>query len=350
LVNWAEQRQYSTDNFAIGGEPVIDLSAAPPSPTTPTTSVGVIRPEAVPATSVVPQRAHLVPPVSMPTAASNPVGLEGQFLARGPQIDGFNGVYTTEVRPDDVHTSLFVFVAWIDPLLTKIEMFPGTDLPGGTWKQPHHIPADRCDSAIFAGNGGFRMSQSRGGYYSEGREQNKLRNGAASLVLYRDHSVDVIAWGNGVGEADLSKIASVRQNLELLIVDGKPAPYLESTNWGALLSNATYVWRSAWGVTSDGALLYVGGPALSVDNLVRILLNAGAVRAMEGDINPEWVSGNLYGVDGDGKCIGQRGLSGSAKQGGMQAPGRRYLSTDTRDFVAVFTDPSEGGSSISTGG
>ncbi len=341
LVNWAEQRRYSKDQFAVGGTPSPDLLVIPISTTTseaPTTTA-VSGAQTPTTTTTVPLRPHLTPPGSMPTIAADPAPLEGLFIPRGPLIDGFYGVYTAGVRPDDIHTSLFVFVAWIDPLLTKVELFPGTDLPGGSWKQPSRIPKDRCASAIFAGNGGFRMSQSRGGYYAEGKAKKALRDGAASLVIYKDGSVDVLAWGDGATAVDLPKISSVRQNLELLVIDGKPAPYINRTNWGALLGNATYVWRSAWGVTADGALLYVGGPALSIDNLVRILIDAGAVRAMEGDINPEWVSGNLYSVDGNGNCIGYKGLEGTVAEGGMRAPGRRYLSADTRDFVAVFADP-----------
>ncbi len=342
LVDWAEQRRYSKDQFAVGGTPSPDLLIIPITTTTavtPTTTTALGVQTTTTTTTTVPQRPHLTPPKSMPTIAVEPAPFEGLFIPRGPLIDGFHGVYTTGVRPDDIHTSLFVFVAWIDPLLTKVELFPGTDLPGGSWKQPSKIPKDRCASAIFAGNGGFRLSQSRGGYYAEGKEKKALRDGAASLVIYKDDSVDVLAWGDGVTAADLPNISSVRQNLELLVIDGKPAPYLDRTNWGALLSNATYVWRSAWGITADGALLYVGGPALSVDNLVRILIDAGAVRAMEGDINPEWVSGNLYAVDENGNCVGYKGLEGTIAQGGMRAPGRRYLSADTRDFVAVFADP-----------
>ena len=338
LVNWAEQRRYSKDTFAVGGDPTVDLNPIPvvttTAPPTTTAAPGVT----TTTTTTLPPRPHLQPPEMMDTIAAEPTEFEGLFLPRGPEIDGFHGVYSTAVRPDEVHTSLFVFVAWIDPLLTKIEMFPGTDLPGGNWERPHKIPEDRCSSAIFAGNGGFRMGQSRGGYFAEGREQNALRDGAASLIIYKDNTVDVEAWGNGVDASNLDQISSIRQNLELLIVDGKPAPYIDTTNWGALLGNATYVWRSAWGVTADGALLYVGGPALSIPNLTRILLDAGAVRAMEGDINPEWVSGNLYVVE-DGECVGYKGLPGTVVQGGMRAPGRRYLSNDTRDFVAVFADP-----------
>ncbi len=39
------------------------------------------------------------------------------------------------------------------------------------------------------------------------------------------------------------------------------------------------------GVTADGALVYVGGSGLSIVDLANLLARAGAVRAMEMDIN-----------------------------------------------------------------
>lgn len=54
---------------------------------------------------------------------------------------------------------------------------------------------------------------------------------------------------------------------------------------GLTLGNAACVWRSGLGITADGALVYVGGPGLNVTTLADILARAGAVRAMELDIN-----------------------------------------------------------------
>jgi hypothetical protein len=47
-------------------------------------------------------------------------------------------------------------------------------------------------------------------------------------------------------------------------------------------------WRSALGVTSHGALIYVQGPGLDPLQLALLLVRAGAVRGMELDINPDW--------------------------------------------------------------
>jgi len=47
-------------------------------------------------------------------------------------------------------------------------------------------------------------------------------------------------------------------------------------------------WRSGAGVTANGALVYIEGPALSPLQLAQLLVRAGVVRGMELDINPNW--------------------------------------------------------------
>ena len=63
--------------------------------------------------------------------------------------------------------------------------------------------------------------------------------------------------------------------------------------FGATLGNKALVWRSGVGVDANGALIYAGGPALSVLSLADPA-GAGAVRAMELDINTDWVSAFTY--------------------------------------------------------
>jgi hypothetical protein len=47
-------------------------------------------------------------------------------------------------------------------------------------------------------------------------------------------------------------------------------------------------WRSGLGITADGALVYAAGPALDPLQLAQLLVRAGAVRAMQLDIKPNW--------------------------------------------------------------
>jgi hypothetical protein len=48
------------------------------------------------------------------------------------------------------------------------------------------------------------------------------------------------------------------------------------------------VWRTGVGIDRRGNLMFVAADDQTVISLARILQDAGAVRAMEFDINPEW--------------------------------------------------------------
>ncbi len=83
----------------------------------------------------------------------------------------------------------------------------------------------------------------------------------------------------------------------LLVDKGQLAPsatYTDNAIWGYTLGGGYVVPRSGIGVTADGALVYVAGPALTAKSLAESLQRAGAVRAMTLDINPEWVTFNFY--------------------------------------------------------
>ena len=90
------------------------------------------------------------------------------------------------------------------------------------------------------------------------------------------------------------------------------------------------MWRSGAGVTADGALVWVGGPGLSVETLAETLVRAGAVRGMQLDINHDWVQFNTYQAGPDRQVTGTKMLAD------MRHTGDRWLSEDTRDFVAIF--------------
>ena len=59
-------------------------------------------------------------------------------------------------------------------------------------------------------------------------------------------------------------------------------------------------------MTADGALVYVGGPGLNITDLADLLVRAGAVRAMELDINTDWVNfSHLPSVHADRGGVGR---------------------------------------------
>ncbi len=63
------------------------------------------------------------------------------------------------------------------------------------------------------------------------------------------------------------------------------------------------------GVTANGALVYVAGPGLSAYSLAELLVRAGAVRAMELDINSDWVDFFTYTAGPPGSPVGDLTVS-----------------------------------------
>ena len=91
-------------------------------------------------------------------------------------------------------------------------------------------------------------------------------------------------------------VASVRQNLTLLIDHGVASSSIGCLScWGATLGGVSDPARSALGITAKGRLVWAGGEHLTPGELADALLGAHVVRAVELDINPEWVAGYLYG-------------------------------------------------------
>ena len=251
-------------------------------------------------------------------------------------MNGIPAVYETMLRPDAIHTSYVVGVAWMDTKLLKATLYSGSAIPGGG-PYTHTAPISSSDatSLVAAFNAGFLMSDANGGYYTDGKTILPLRTGAASFVVYKNGSATVGQWGRDITMG--SDIASVRQNLNLLVDNGQVVPgasTLNSTQWGATLGGGLYVWRSALGVTANGALVYVGGPGLDILDLANILVRAGAVRGMELDINTDWVNFSSYQPPSpNGPASAANGME--LVPGMTGTPGRYFQPWWARDFITM---------------
>jgi hypothetical protein len=142
-----------------------------------------------------------------------------------------------------------------------------------------------------------------------------------------DGRVDIKAW-NG-GSVAGAHIAFARQSLPLIVDNGRLNPALnDSTQWGYTLGNAVRVWRTGAGIDRRGNLIYAAADAQTVTTLAKILQRAGAVRAMQLDINPEWPTLITYSHRG--------GLGATKVVPNYQQPATRYLVPDDRDFFAIY--------------
>ncbi len=82
-------------------------------------------------------------------------------------------------------------------------------------------------------------------------------------------------------------VSFARQNLPLIVEKAKQRRTSKHRRNGARrVGNAVLVWRSAVGVDAHGNLIYAAGEDQTVGSLAKALIRAGAVRAMELDINP----------------------------------------------------------------
>jgi hypothetical protein len=220
-------------------------------------------------------------------------------------------------------------VAWINTSNTIVSLYagrlePSVALPSRGELQ---VPTRYRNRLLATFNSGFKLSDSGGGWALYGHTDAPMQDGRATFVRYSDGRYDVIDWQGGPQVS--ANVVFARQNLPLIVDRGRPSPNLnDGPEWGATLGNAIEVWRSGIGVDPRGNLIYAAANDQTVGSLARILIHAGAVRAMELDINSYWVSFITY--------AGRNALDPSNLLSGMERPTTRYLSPDDRDFFAVY--------------
>jgi hypothetical protein len=231
------------------------------------------------------------------------------------------------LRADSIYTSYLSAVAWMDTKMLGFNLQPGASDPGGgPWPVGASLPPGERRDVVAAFNSAFRMVDSRGGFYLAGKTVGTMRDGAATIVFYNDGSVQVGAWNRHVKMTP--EVLGARQNLDLIVDDGQVNRLINDNSgnrWGATLGNDLYVWRSGVGITATGALVYATGPRLSAATLAQLLVRAGAIRAMELDINPSWTVFVHY----------TSGTSPTKLMSGMQRPATIYDTVNSRDFIVA---------------
>ncbi len=270
-------------------------------------------------------------PAQISLPSSHPLPGEGVW---SPTYTGESrtdpSLLVTTFRSDPTeYPRLIAGVAWINTSRTDIALFAGRQEPAVEMPQrgPMEVPAGLRTRLIATFNSGFKLSDSHGGWARAGHTYAPLQNGQATFVRYTGGRYDVIAWHGGPSAGP--GVVFARQNLPLLVEGGHDSPRLaNASEWGATLGNAVRVWRSGIGVDAHGNLLYAAANDQTAGSLAHILERAGAVRAMELDINSYWISFNTYAAPGalqPGKLLAE-----------TERPATRYLEPDDRDFFAVF--------------
>ena len=278
----------------------------------------------------------LAPPVNIVSPAKSPLPGEGVWHVAGRSTaNGIPTMYEAFVRPDAVHTSYVVGVVWMDTNLLTALMYSGSQIPGGgPFEHSVPITSSRSTTLVAAFNSGLLMQNADGGYFMDGKTFKKLRTGAASVVIFKNGRMTVAKWGRDV--VMTNQIASVRQNLDLIVDNSKAVHGLrnpKSTKWVTVINPNDDVWRSGLGITKSGALVYVGGPSMSLSDLANVMLRAGVEEGMELDYGLDWVQLSTYTGKPDQVIGASNGESLLPSMPG--APDRYFGSFWAHDFFTM---------------
>lgn len=271
-------------------------------------------------------------PANIAPLAAGQIPGEGVWQPAVLNASGVPIVETAALRPDREHTSALAYVAWLNQKALSFTLHPGYQQPGGSWSTPDQLTQDQRPGLVATWNGGFKVDpdDALGGFYAEGRTAVPLVSGRAAEVFYADGSMKIGLWGRD--ESMQPTVTAVRENLNLLVDGGQVTvgQYDGSgAQWGYTIMGWYYIARSGVGMTANGDIVYASGSELSVYTLAQLLKAAGAVYAMELDINPSWVSFMTY-----------NGIANPADPAPMKLwdfnqPANRYFEPSDRDFVAV---------------
>jgi hypothetical protein len=267
------------------------------------------------------------PPPIKPVFA-HPLPGEGLWKRSGQLIDGRPPVLVTTFRTERDYPRIVAYVAWFDHSLTSLAFYPGRyEPPHAPVRGPMMVPYGQRWRLLATFNGAFTYLDGLNGSSINGRIYEPLKYGLATLIGYRDGRVAMTTWSGGPNAGP--QVAFARQSLHLIIRDGRLNPALNlSTEWGYGLGNRTRVWRTGVGIDRRGNLIYAAADDQTVITLAQILQHAGAVQAMEFDINPEWPSLITYTHRG--------GLGPTKIVPHVQQAATRYIVPDDRDFFAVY--------------
>jgi hypothetical protein len=234
----------------------------------------------------------------------------------------------TTLRDEPAYPRVVVGLAWIDTKRTQVSLYAGRIEPTVTLPtRAMEVPLAARSRLLATFNSGFKLSDSLGGYTIYGHTYAPMKRGLGTIVGYQDGRVNIVNWTHGPTAP--ASVSYARQNLPLIVDHGQPNPELgNSAVWGATIGAAVLVWRSGIGIDRHGNLLYAAGNDQTVASLADALIRAGAVRAMELDINPYWVSFITY------SGVGALGPSNLLPD--MNRVATRYLTPDDRDFFAVY--------------
>lgn len=291
-------------------------------------------------------------PQAMPPLYTSPV-LEGEGVWTGQDMpadtEGRPLLYKTFYRPSEEHPNSVVHMVVFDMKRIKPYFFIGTTEPG-IYQVSNAWRGDEGLSKIVAITNAMWMQQhARGaGAIFRGHEIYPMVEGMATLVIYNDDSVDVLEWTRDV---PIRLVKDARQLRHLIVKDGKVVDrvlkngkledgeiglggFLIDDSGSSTMRNKHWYLanRSAFGIRSDGNLVFALAHHTGTKDLAKALVLAGCQRAIHGDANIHNIVCNFYFRDDRNKIVKRDKLSPDQKNYTMM----RYDYGYSKDYFAFY--------------
>ena len=285
---------------------------------------------AVPASAHSPKQVPGLPVIKL-LPGVKAVSHEGAWTVARQGSKGKALLWTSWFRPDSAHLPVTAAAALIPQGVNQVRLMPGTREPvvGMSSTDGYSVPARDYSRLVATFNGGFKMHDSHGGWWTKESNAVPLVDGRASAVIDRNGVVHIGEWNKTVRMSQ--DVVAVRQNLDPVIVGGQIVDGLTGNangRWGSVRSQFQFTWRSGLGTDAAGNLIYVAGQGLTLATLANAMRQAGIQEGMELDIHAAMVSFDIEHPQGS--TVSSKRLIES-----MTSPADRYLIDDQRDFFYV---------------
>ena len=241
---------------------------------------------------------------------------------------------TTFIRPDPERAYATVDILKIDMTNIRMGLVAGTQFPGGPLgnKGLGVVPTEiqQANTLIAAFSGGFQYADGKYGMIVGNKTYVPLRNNIATLVLHKSGKIEIL---NYTGQDLGNDVVGIRQNCPMLIDNNfvTANTSLGEATWGWTDNQSNmYTIRTGIGITENGNLLFAVGKSLLPKTLGIALKAAGAVNAMQLDINPSWTRFVIFNSLGNGL------YTYDSYDKALVNGGNAYLHGWNKDFIYLY--------------
>ncbi len=291
-------------------------------------------------------------PADIPALYTSPA-LEGEGIWSAENVpasylDGKPLAYKTVYRPSVEFPNSIVYMTVFDMKKVKPKLFIGQTEPG-IYNISNISETEDLSKIVAITNAMWMQQHSRGaGAIFRGQAVYPMVPGMATMVVYKDDSVDVLEWSDDI---PTHLVKDARQLRHLIVKDGT---VVEQVLKGGKLSDSEIglggfliddkgrstmgnkFWflanRTAFGIRADGNLVFAMGHHVSTKDLAKALILAGCKRAIHGDANIHNIVCNFYFRNEANKIVKRERLSPEQLTYTMKRYDQGYM----KDFFAFY--------------